>query len=209
MSGCFCVSRPNPPSKKGKEKTSEDRPQESIQGERPNGNPEKSGKDRHKGDREDWNGPGEKDTQCFFLSTETFLQIFYLIPIHTQKTLEPDDQCLPSVITDEIPDIGAQRGSDRPRKDNDPQNLGEGIGNRKSGWDQDCPSAHDDQWGRDGDDDLLDHHPDEDGELTMSPHQLHNPLRDVCDQDRLPFDAGFAKPMGYGPPLVSSYLLIP
>ena len=196
MSGRFFVSRPNPPSKKGKENTSEDRPQEGIKSERSNRNPEKSGKDRYKGDREDWNGPSEKDTQCFFLSTEPFLQIFYLIPICTQETLEPHDQCLPSIVTDEIADIGAQGRSDRPRKDNDPQNLGEGIGNRKSGWDQDCPSAHNDQWGRDGDDDLFDHHSDEDRELTMGPHQLHNPLRDICDQDRLPLNQDSRKPRG-------------
>jgi hypothetical protein len=41
--------------------------------------------------------------------------------------------------------------------------------------------------------------------LTMGPHQLHNPLGDLCDQDRLPSKPGVAKALGNSP----SGILIP
>ena len=71
------------------------------------------------------------------------------------------------------------------REGNDPKNLKEGIRNRKLRQDEDYTRSHDDQWGWDGDDDLLNHHTDENRELTMGPHQLHDPLGDFCNQGDL------------------------
>jgi len=96
-------------------------------------------KNRHQRDGENRDGPGKGRWTGLLSALKALSQIPNLVPVHTQKPLKSDDKGLTPVVADRVSDKGAQCGRDCSRKNDNPEDLKKGTGNRKTGQDQDGP----------------------------------------------------------------------